>query len=61
MRFDFFMIKRTVDNRQAFIKKVFFMVLYVGSTIYIKNVEKLFSQDYIMFSKKMQALYWWIL
>ena len=57
MRFDFFMIKRTVDNRQAFIRKVFFMVLYVGSTIYIKNVEKLFSQDYIMFSKKMQALY----
>ena len=33
------------------------MVLYVGSTIYVKNAEKLFSQDYIMFSKKMQALY----
>ena len=33
------------------------MVLYVGSTIYIKNMEKLFSQDYILFLKKMQALY----
>ena len=33
------------------------MVLYVGSTIYIKNVEKVFSQDYILFLKKMQALY----
>ena len=32
------------------------MVLYVGSTIYIKNVEKLFSPDYMMFSKKNAGL-----
>ena len=32
------------------------MLLYVGSTIYIKNVEKLFSPDYMMFSKKNAGL-----
>ena len=32
------------------------MVLYVGSTIYIKNVEKLFSPDYMMFSKENAGL-----